>query len=265
MIHNPPPRRPIRVLIVDDEPLARDSVRVLLACDPEVEIVGECGNGRDALESIQLLDPDLVFLDIEMPGLGGFEVLAALSEEEMPRVIFLTAYNKYAVRAFEINALDYVLKPFDDDRFRNALDRAKTDLLAPSPRDSYRAELLELLRNDPAFVRPGHILERIAIREAGRIYLVDVDEIDWIGGAGNLAELHTGGRTHFHREPLASLEARLDPTRFSRIHRSTIVRIDRVQELRPRAHGDYDVILKDGTPLVLSRRYRDGLKRLIGD
>jgi len=249
----------IRTLIVDDEPLARDSIRVLLGPDSDIEIVGECGNGTDAVEAIQVLAPDLVFLDVEMPAMSGFEVLDALCAEELPRVVFVTAYDKYAVRAFEINAVDYLLKPFDNERFRAALDRAKRDLSAPEPSESQTLRILRLLEAE----RGAGRFDRIAIREAGRIYFVELDDIDWIAGAGNHAELHTAEQSHLHRESLSSLENRLDPRRFLRIHRSTIVRIDRIRELRPRARGDYDVILKDGTSLSLSRRYHDRLSRLI--
>ncbi|MEZ4648069.1 MAG: LytTR family DNA-binding domain-containing protein [Candidatus Eisenbacteria bacterium] len=258
-------RPPLRVLIVDDEPLARDSVRVLLSADVGVDVVGECGNGSDAVEAIRELDPDLVFLDVEMPGMNGFDVLAELTPDEMPWVVFVTAYSKYAVDAFEVNAVDYVLKPFDDERFAEALSRAKDRVEPGGASGTYGARLLRLLEehrsNSPGAPRSP----RIAIRESGRIYFVAVDEIDWVAGAGNHVEIHAGGTIHLHRTSLGTLEEELGPERFCRIHRSTLVRIDRVAELRSRARGDYDVVLRDGTSLVLSRRHPEALKRLLGE
>ena len=259
------PESPLRVLVVDDEPLARASVRVLLASDSEVEVVGECGNGRDAVEAIRELDPDLVFLDVEMPGMNGFEVLAELSPDEMPWIVFVTAYGKYAVDAFEVNAVDYVLKPFDDERFAEALSRVKDRVGPEMPTGSYRTRLLKLLEERAAGPVGGPRQPRIAIRESGRIYFVDVDAIDCVAEAAAPAEIYTGSATHLHRASLTALEAQLGEERFCRIHRSTLVRIDRVAELRPRARGDYDVVLRDGTNLVLSRRYPEALGRLLGE
>jgi two-component system LytT family response regulator len=252
----------LRVLIVDDEPLARDSLRILLERDPEVEVAGECPDGQSAVEAIRAGAPDVVLLDVQMPGMGGFEVLAALDGVALPAIVFVTAYDRYALRAFDENAVDYLLKPYDDDRFELALERAKGRVRDRRVRD-YSARLVELL----AAVRGGgerEPAERLAVRSTGRVTLVRVDDVDWIGAAGSYAEVHARGATHLLRESLASLEARLDPKRFVRIHRSTIVNADRVRELRPFFHGEHVVLLDDGTELRLSRRHRAAVERLLG-
>lgn len=233
----------IRALIVDDEPLARERIRALLEAEPDIEIAGEAVNGRKAVEAIQKLKPALVFLDIQMPGLDGFQVIDAVGPVRMPAVIFITAYDQHAIKAFEVNALDYLLKPFDDDRFAAALRRARKDLSGAG----------------------GGRPERLVIKSSGRITLLKSDEVDWIEATGNYVSLHAGAATHLMRETLAGLEAKLDPARFCRIHRSTIVNLDRIKELQPYFHGDYVLILKDGTRLTLKRGYRDTLRRLLGD
>src|SRR6476659_3467806 len=238
----------IRVLLVDDEPLARDMLREMLQGDPQVQIVGESCNGREALEAIRTESPDLIFLDVQMPEVGGFEVLASLQKEKIPYVIFVTAYDQYAVRAFEVQALDYLLKPFDQERFDVSWQRAKAQLL----RD----------RNGGMDQRILTLLQ--VIKAAGRIYFLETNEIDWIEAEGNYVSVHSAKKTHLLRETISSLEAQLDPKKFVRIHRSSIVRLDFIQELQPWFHGEYRVILKDGTQLTLSRNHRDKLQEALG-
>ena len=259
---------PLRVLIVDDEPLARDSLRVILSAEHELEIVGECGDGAAAVAAIRSLAPDLVFLDVRMPGLDGFGVVDAIGTDRMPAVVFVTAYDEHAVRAFEINALDYVLKPFDDDRLRAALARARAHLeLARDGALSRR--LAGLLANVPDAARDSAAgdggpawIERLQVPVGDRIRLVRVEEIDWIEGAGNYVRIHSGREKHLVRTTLAALERELNPRRFVRIHRSAIVNVDRVRELEPYTGGDYIAFLMDGRKLRVSRTYRD---RLLAD
>lgn len=250
----------IRVLLVDDEPLAREMLREMLQGDPEVQIVGESCNGREALEAIRTQSPDLIFLDVQMPEVGGFEVLAALGKETIPYVIFVTAYDQYAVRAFEVQALDYLLKPFDQERFDVSWQRAKAQLLRDRNGgvDQRILALLEELRAGRSY------LERLVIKAAGRIYFLETNEIDWIEAEGNYVSVHSAKKTHLMRETISSLEAQLDPKKFVRIHRSSIVRLDFIQELQPWFHGEYRVILKDGTQLTLSRNHRDKLQEALG-
>ena len=250
---------PIRVLLVDDEPLARGMLREMLQDEPDAVIVGESVNGREALEAIRTHHPDLLFLDVQMPELGGFEVLDALGKEPLPYVIFVTAYDQYAVRAFEVHALDYLLKPFDRDRFELSWQRAKAQMMRDRNGGSDRIlALLEELKAGPKY------LERLVIKAAGRIYFLETSEIDWIGAEGNYVSVHSGKKSHLLRETITSLESQLDPKKFVRIHRSSIVRIDRIQELQPWFHGEYRIILQDGTQLTLSRNYRDKLQEALG-
>ena len=251
---------PIRVLLVDDEPLARGMLREMLQDEPDAVIVGESVNGREALEAIRTHQPDLLFLDVQMPELGGFEVLDALDKDRMPYVIFVTAYDQYAVRAFEVHALDYLLKPFDRDRFDLSWQRAKAQMMRDrnGGSDQRILALLEELKAGPKY------LERLVIKAAGRIYFLETSEIDWIGAEGNYVSVHSGKKSHLLRETISSLESQLDPKKFVRIHRSSIVRIDRIQELQPWFHGEYRIILQDGTQLTLSRNYRDKLQEALG-
>lgn len=250
----------IRVLLVDDEPLAREMLREMLRSDPEVVIVGESVNGREALAAIREHSPDLIFLDVQMPELGGFEVLSSLAEEEIPSVIFVTAYDQYAVRAFEVNALDYLLKPFDQERFDVAWQRARAQIKRDlnGGIDKRILSLLEELKAGKSY------LERLVIKTAGRIYFLETSEIDWIEAEGNYVSVHSGKKSHLLRETISSLEAQLDPKKFVRIHRSSIVRLDRIQELQPWFHGEYRIILHDGTQLTLSRNHRDKLQEALG-
>lgn len=250
----------IRVLLVDDEPLAREMLREMLQGDDDVEIVGESCNGREALDAIHTLEPDLIFLDVQMPEVGGFEVLAALGKEKAPYVIFVTAYDQYAVRAFEVQALDYLLKPFDQERFDASWERAKVQLRRDrnGGMDQRIITLLEELKAGNKY------LERLVIKAAGRIYFLETNEIDWIEAEGNYVSVHSAKKSHLLRETISSLEAQLDPKKFVRIHRSSIVRLDYIQELQPWFHGEYRVILQDGTQLTLSRNHRDKLQEALG-
>jgi two-component system, LytTR family, response regulator len=252
--------KPIRVLLVDDEPLAREMIREMLKDDSEVEVVAECVNGREAVEAIQEHNPDLIFLDVQMPEIGGFDVLEALKSVHVPHVIFVTAYDQYAVRAFEVHALDYLLKPFDRERFDSAWRRAKSHILATrnGEMDQRILAILEELKAGSKY------LERLVIKSGGRVFFLDTDDIDWIEAEGNYVSVHTGKKSHLLRETISSLEAQLDPKKFLRIHRSSIVKIDRIKELQPWFHGEYRVILLDGTQLTLSRNYRENLQEALG-
>jgi two-component system LytT family response regulator len=251
----------IRVLLVDDEPLARQRLRALLEAEPDMEIAGECADGGQAVEAIRRHRPDLVFLDVRMPELDGFGVLDALAEEPRPAVVFVTAYDRFALKAFEVNALDYLLKPFDRERFRKALERAR-EQIGRTQGEEVSAQLRDLLKD----ARDGRkYLDRVVIKSASRVFFLRVGEIDWIEAAGNYLKLHAGGEAHLLRETMNNLEARLDPACFLRIHRSTIVNIERIQELQPWFHGDYLVLLHDGTRLTLSRGYRQKLQDWFGN
>ena len=248
----------IRTLIVDDEPLAREIIVDMLVGDAEVEIIGECGDGLAAVAAIEAHKPDLLFLDVQMPELDGFGVLEVI--EETPVIIFVTAYDQYALRAFEVHALDYLLKPFDRERFDKALQRVKYQI-ARERAGTMNRELVALLADLKSRPKP---LERLVIKAGGRVFFLRVDEIDWIEAAANYVKLHTGKEAHLLRETINGLAAKLDPDKFLRIHRSIIVNLERVKELQPWFHGDYVVILQDGTQLTSSRNYRERLRKLLG-
>jgi len=248
----------LRVLIVDDEPLARERIRELLrACD-DVDVIGECADGESAVAAIESEAPDLVFLDIQMPALNGFDVLEALGAGRLPGIIFITAFDEYAVRAFETGALDYLLKPVTAERFEAALERASARLVRRGADDdaTLRA-LLERLHADR-----GHATRFVA-RDGTRITFVNVGDVDWIEAAGNYARLHVGPRVHLLRETLKSLESRLDSSEFVRVHRSAIARLDRIVSLEPYFHGEYIITLQDGTRLTASRSYSARLRALL--
>lgn len=248
----------IRTVIVDDEPLARRGIRALLKEEKDFEIISECGNGREALAVIEEHKPDLVFLDVQMPELSGFDVLAAIGVQRMPAVIFITAYDKYAMRAFEVHALDYLLKPLDGDRFTSALQRARLQLERKSVHDLSRR--LQSLLDD---LKPTQkYTERLVIKAAGRIFFLDVAEIVWIEAADNYVRLHAGRESHLLRETMTSLEKRLDPDQFVRVHRSRIINVRQLKELQPLFRGEYDIMLRDGTRLESGRGYRDNLQKL---
>jgi two-component system LytT family response regulator len=246
---------PIRALIIDDEPYARERVRRLLGEDRDIEVVGECPDGFRAVEAIRRLEPDLLFLDVVMPGKDGFEVLDEVSAPA-PAVIFLTAFDSFAVRAFEACALDYLLKPFDEERFARAVRRAKDALAARAADDGARVAR-------PLSTSVGPLL-RLVVRTNGRIRFVKTADIAWIAAEGNYACVHAGGQSYLVRETLSALEVQLDPQRFVRIHRATIVNLDRVRELEPLFNGQHAVLLDDGTRVTLSRRYRAHLERVLG-
>ena len=251
-------RKKIRTLIVDDEPLARRSLRVLLEDDPEIEIVGECGSGYEALEVINDEPPDLLFLDIQMPEMSGFEVLERIEHGRIAAVVFVTAFDQYALRAFEVHALDYLLKPFDDARFEKALRQAKAQIEQREINKLSR-KLFALLedRAAPPEKKAAGYLTRFMIKASGRVLFLKAEEVDWIAADDYYVKLHAGRKTHMLRETLSDLETRLDPEKFIRIHRSTIVNIERIKELHPHFNGEYLVILQDGTELKLSRSRRE--------
>jgi two-component system LytT family response regulator len=241
----------VRVVIVDDEPLARQHVADRLRHEENVEIVGEAGNGVEAVEVIRSLRPDIVFLDVQMPGLDGLDVVDSIGPDEMPATVFTTAYDQYALQAFDRAAVDYLLKPFDDERFSQAFRRAR------KAHDANR--LRALLEEDRASGKPGDFAERIAVESRGQTRFVDVAKIEYITASGPYAELHVGERTYAIRERMQALEERLDPEIFMRVHRSVIVRLDLVDALLRAPGGDYAVRLKDGTKLSVSRARRDEL------
>jgi|HubBroStandDraft_4_1064222.scaffolds.fasta_scaffold225273_2 two-component system LytT family response regulator len=246
----------MRVLIIDDEPLACERIRTLLADEPGIEILGECHDGRSAFTAIRSLAPDLVFLDVQMPEMDGFAVLEQIAADAMPVVIFVTAFDQYAIKAFEVCALDYLLKPFDRDRFSKALSRGKVEFERRSDGDlsaRLRSVLDEWKGRKPC-------LDRLVIRSGGRVFFLRVDELDWVEAAGNYVRLHAGREEYLYRETMSRLEASLDPEKFARIHRSVIVNVERVKELHPLFRGDYAVILRDGRKLTLSKAYRDRLR-----
>lgn len=245
----------IRTIIVDDVELARERVKMLLA-DGEIEIVAECENGREAIDAIRKLKPDLVFLDVQMPKIGGFEVIETIGADKMPTVIFVTAYDEFALRAFEVNAIDYLLKPFDEERLTKAVARARREIKREKSSDGIEEKLRNLLKEvktEPQYLR------RIPVKTARGTTLVLTEEIDWIGSSGHYLELHVGRDTHLVREKMSHLETRLDPKEFMRIHRSTIVNLDRIKSLHPMFNGDQLIILKDGQELNLSRTYYEKL------
>jgi two-component system LytT family response regulator len=240
----------MRVLIVDDEPPARDRIREVLTQTGDVEIVGEAGDGLAAAQAIQDLKPDLVFLDVRLPEMDGFGVLAALPQEAEPLIIFVTAFDSFAVRAFDVHAVDYVLKPFDSTRLREAVARARERLAAGCGQDQ---RLVQLMTELASRRRP---LERVLVKTGSRFEFVRAVDIDWIEAAGNYVTLHVGARAPLLRHTLNGMERQLDPERFRRIHRSVIVNIDRVKEIRPLPGGEHCALLGDGTELRVSRGYR---------
>jgi two-component system, LytTR family, response regulator len=255
----------IRVLIVDDEPIAREGLRTLLSAEPTIEIVGECRNGREAVKAIRELSPDILFLDVQMPRMGGFEVITEVGIDRMPVVVFITAYDQYAIKAFEIDAMDYLLKPFDEERFQRTLERIKQYF----QRGDYQIlnERLTSLFNrmDRGDSKSVEKIGRLVIKTAGRIFFINADEIDWIEAFGNYVKLHVGDKAHLLRETMDAMAERLPSDKFLRIRRSVIVNIDRIKELRPLFKGEYQIILTDGTELTSSRRFRDHLNPLLGD
>jgi two-component system, LytTR family, response regulator len=246
----------LRTVLVDDEPLARERIRELLAPETDVEVVGEFGEAEAAAQGIASLAPDILFLDIQMPGVDGFALLDLLGDARPPAVVFVTAFEQYAVQAFNVHALDYLLKPFSRERFYEALENARERLR--HGRDTALSDRLAALVAD---LRAGEKrwLERLLVKKGGRFVFLKVDQIDWVETAGNYLRLHCGSEEHLIRETMTSLEAKLDPSRYARIHRFTLVNLERIKEVEPFFHGDYVVKLQNGKELTLSASYRDRL------
>jgi two-component system, LytTR family, response regulator len=271
--------RKIRALIVDDESLAREVLLVMLNDDPGIEVVAECRNGKEAVTAIREQSPDLVFLDIQMPEMDGFQVVEEVGAKRMPVTIFVTAYDKHALRAFEAHALDYLLKPFDHDRFNSALQRAKTFVRQQKLgeiSESLFAMLQDLKVNtgespsetdnrNPERAAPKEPLDRVVIKSGGRIYFLKIEEIDWVEGAGDYLSLHSGDQTHLIRETMGNFYAKLDSQKFLRIHRSTVVNIERIKDIQPLFKGDYIITMTSGIRLKASRSYRRELQALLDE
>lgn len=259
-------KKKIRALIVDDEPLARQNLRALLKDDTEVEIIAECGSGHEAVRVINAEAPDLLFLDIQMPEMNGFDVLRSIDTESIPAIIFVTAFDQYALKAFEVHALDYLMKPFADARFEQALTQAKAQIEQREINKLSR-KLFALLEDHDttraASPERASYLTRLMIKSASRVFFLKADEIDWIGADDYYVKLHVGRKTHLLRETMNELETKLDPEKFLRIHRSTIVNIDRIKEMHPHFNGDYIVLLSDGTELKLSRSRREQVQSIL--
>jgi len=251
----------IRVLVVDDEPLARRGIRQLLDSETDFEIVGECKNGREAVSALEKLSPELIFLDIQMPLLDGFSFIKKVGAENLPAIVFVTAYDEHAIHAFETGALDYLLKPVDPLRFQKTLERVREQIKNKQPRE-LEQKLSALLEN-LKLPESEKYLERIAIKENGRVTFLNIDEILWISSEGNYVGLHTKGETHLLRETMDAIERKLDSRKFLRLRRSTIVRIEQIKELYPLFNGEFEVVLKNGTRLASSRRYRKNLDALL--
>ena len=266
--------RKIRALVVDDESLAREALLVMLGGDPEIEVSGECRNGREAVAAIREKSPDVVFLDIQMPEMDGFQVIEEVGVELMPVTVFVTAFDKHAVRAFEAHALDYLLKPFDYDRFESALQRVKTLIrqrkLGEISESLFAViEDLKLKSGESSSKLPTVVqkepLDRVVIKASGRIYFLKTEEIDWIEGAGDYLSLHSGSASHLIRETMNDFHAKLDSRKFIRIHRSTIVNVERIKDIRPLFKGEYVITLTSGARLKSSRGYRRELQTLLDE
>jgi two-component system LytT family response regulator len=252
---------PLTVLIVDDEPLAREGLRLLLSKDQEISSIREARDGREALAAMRESSPDLLFLDVQMPEMDGFEVVRNIGAERMPPVVFVTAHDQYAIQAFEVNALDYLLKPVIEERFIKALARAKGRIGSSAIADSSR-QIISLLEN---LASPRSYVKRLAARSAGKTVLVDVEDVEWFEAAENYVEVHVGRATHLLHVTMNTLEESLDPERFIRIHRSIIVDVSRIKNLQPDAHGEYVITLQDGVRLQSGRTYSSRLRALVNN
>lgn len=252
----------IKVLIVDDEPMARQFIRHLLKTDAEIEIVGEAKNGKAAAEFIRENAPDLVFLDIQMPELDGFSMLAQFEKETLPAIIFTTAFEEYAIRSFEFHALDYLLKPFDAERFFKAVEYAKKRLLAPAERQQENEQIEALIKNVGA---KNDYLERFLIKQSGRLVYVKTDEIELVKSDDKYVLIYVKGKSYLVRQTLGAMKTELDPRRFVQIHRSAIINIEKIQELESAANGDYTVVLENGARIPVSRSFKDDLFRVLGE
>jgi two-component system LytT family response regulator len=249
----------IRVIIADDEALARKKLRILLASEPGVHVVAESRDGRQTLEALKDYKPDLLLLDVQMPDADGFQVLKSIPEDEMPVVIFTTAYDQYAIRAFDAHAMDYLLKPFDQERLHQAIERTRTELLRAHNHELTH-RILDLLTNAKENRPPDR---RLIVKAGGRVVFLDLDDIDWVEAAANYVKLNAGKESYLLREAIGRLAERLDPAQFVRIHRSTIVNVRKIKELQPCNSGEYIVVLKNGKELSCSRGHRSGLQQLI--
>ncbi|HZR65498.1 MAG TPA: LytTR family DNA-binding domain-containing protein [Terriglobales bacterium] len=249
----------MRIIIADDETLAREKLRLMLDAEPDVQVLAECQDGEEALRALTTFKPDLLMMDIQMPNLDGFEVLSKLPTADVPLVIFTTAYDRHAVRAFEAHALDYLLKPFDQERLHDAVDRARAELLKADDRAATR-RILSYLSETAGKQKSDR---RLVIKSGGRVIFLNCDEIDWLEAAANYVKINVGKQSYLLRKGIGEIADRLDPTQFVRIHRSTIVNIERIKELQPVNSGEYIVVLKDGKELSCSRGYRTGLQQLI--
>jgi two-component system LytT family response regulator len=250
----------IKVLVADDEPLARERLSGLLSSEADVDVVAQARDGEEAVTMIHDHSPDLVFLDVQMPQMNGFDVIETVGTDKMPLVIFVTAYDQHALKAFQVRALDYLLKPFDRERFGDALQRARKQLEREETGDLGRrllALVKDLRRDQPRS-------DRLVVKSGGRLFFLRADEIDWVEAAGNYVRLHVGTGSHLLRETMTAIEGRLDPEKFFRIHRSRIVNMERIQELQPWLNGEYAVLLRTGTRLTLSRGYREKLQERLG-
>ena len=254
----------IRTVIADDEHLARKKLRVLLDSEPGMQVVAECQDGQQAVSAIQTHRPDLLLIDIRMPDIDGFQVLKQIAPDEMPVVVFTTAYDQFAIRAFEAHALDYLLKPFDRERLHHTVERARAELLKVHDRD-LTGRILDLLaKNMEPKIESKQVDDRMVIRAGGKVVFLDVKEIDWIEAAANYVKLNVGKDSYLLREGIGSISERLDPDRFVRIHRSVIVNVRKIKELQPCESGEYIAVLRNGKELSCSRGYRTQLQRLIG-
>lgn len=249
---------PLTALIVDDEPLAREGLSMLLSLDPEISAIHEAKDGREAVIAIRNARPDLVFLDVQMPEMDGFAVVKEVGAEHMPAVVFVTAHDKYAIQAFEVNAVDYVLKPVTGERFGRALERVKTRMSLRSGDDTSR-HIISLLET---IASPRRYLGRLAVRTAGKTIFVDIEDVDWIEAAENYVQLHAGRAAHLVHVAMNTLEKSLDPEVFARIHRSLIVNIRRIKEMKPALHGEYVITLENGVRLQSGRAYNEKLRAL---
>ena len=249
----------INTVVADDEPLARKKLRILLASEAGVRIVAECRDGRQTIAAVRDYNPDLLLLDIQMPDADGFEVLRNIPADEMPIVVFTTAYDQYAVRAFEAHALDYLLKPFDQQRIHRSIERTRAELLKTHDRE-LTSRILDWLASTRT---KSEADKRLVIKAGGRVVFLDADEIDWIEAAANYVRIHAGADSYLLREGIGSLSERLDPSQFVRVHRSTIVNVSRIKELQPCNSAEYIVVLKDGKELSCSRGYRAELQHLM--
>ena len=251
--------KPLSVLVIDDEPLARTRMKRMLQNIGNIEIAGECANGRQAVEQIPKIKPDVLLLDVQMPEMNGFQVLESLGKN-IPYVIFVTAYDQYAIQAFEVYALDYLLKPFNENRLERALIRARNQV-ALENQSGFSEQLTALVKE----LKGEPHLDRLVMKDERKLWFVPVDSIDWIEADGKYVLVHVGKEAHLMRESLTALETKLNPKKFTRIHRSSIVNVERIKEMQPWFHGDYRIVLDNGKELILSRTYRKKFQELIGD